>query len=268
MLKRFLNLLIVLLLSITVLHMNIKEPEAVTLVQNKMVTIALKEKGSRYKKKYGARPWCAAFVNWAARNAKVSTKVIPKTSDSTTMYKLLLKNGGKIVKKPQKGDLVFYKRSAKSTKMMHVAIMTSSTMSIHGNYSKKVSYIKATDYQNGKKKIAKNRIVYVRPNYPKAPSAPTISKATIKDQTITLSWNKVKNASSYTVYMKDTHNKIVYQKKTTSNKLSFVYNGKTSGTYSLLLKAHNNIGSSANSQVKKIKYIVPEPVLPSDTEIN
>lgn len=256
MLKKMTKLFIVFILGIGIIHFHTTKVEAKTLVQNQMVSIAMKEKGSHYKKKYGPKPWCTAFVNWTARSAKVSTKVIPNATNSTTMYKQLLKNGAKVVKKPTKGDIVFYKKSSKSTTMMHTALMTSSTMSIHGNYSNKVSYIKATDYRNGKSKISKNRIVYVRPNYPKAPSKPTLSTAKINNNTVTLSWKKVSQATSYTIYMKNTENQVVYQKvvKSPSTKYSFVFDHKKYGTYSLSIKANNSIGSSPLSNTKKIKY--------------
>lgn len=259
MLKKLTKVLCILMLGIGIIQLNIKKTEAKTLVQDKMVSIAMKEKGSRYKKKYGPSPWCTAFVNWSARKAKVSTKVIPNATNSTTMYKKLLKCGAKVVKKPKKGDIVFYKRSSKSNSMMHTALMTSSTMSIHGNYSHKVSYIKATDYRAGKGKIAKNRIVYVRPNYPSAPAKPQLKTATMSKETVTLSWKKVSHATSYTIYMKNADNKVVYQKniKSTLSKYSFIFDNKKYGIYSIAIKANNSIGSSPLSSIKKIQYINP-----------
>lgn len=258
--KKIIKVFIILILGMGIIQFNIKKTEAKTLVQNQMVTIAMKEKGSHYKKKYGPRPWCTAFVNWSARSAKVSTKVIPNVTNSTTMYKQLLKNGAKVVKTPTKGDIVFYKKSSKSSNMMHTALMTSATMSIHGNYSNKVSYIKATDYRIGKSKISKSRIVYVRPNYPKAPSQPTLVTAKMTNHTVALSWKKVSQASSYTIYMKNKNNQVVYQKvvKSTLSKYSFVFDNKKYGTYSLYIKANNNIGSSPSSNIKKIQYNAPK----------
>lgn len=48
------------------------------------------------------------------------------------MYYSVKNNGGKVVTSPQREDLVFYKTT--NGTISHVAIMTSSTMSIHGNY--------------------------------------------------------------------------------------------------------------------------------------
>lgn len=261
MLKKIVKILFVLILGITIIQFDIKKIEAKTLVQDKMVSIAMKEKGSRYKKKYGPAPWCTAFVNWSARKAKVSTKVIPNVTNSTTMYKQLLKKGAKVVKKPKKGDIVFYKKSSRSQTMIHTALMTGSKMSIHGNYSHKVSYIKATDYRVGKGKVSKSRIVYVRPNYPKAPKKPQLSSAIISKNKISLSWKKVNQASSYTIYMKNSNNKIVYQKvvKSSLSKYSFIYDNRKYGTYSLSIKANNQVGSSSSSNIKKIEYVPPMP---------
>lgn len=273
MFKKVLKIIIVLVIGIAIIQHQSTKTQAATpvLQQDKLVSIALKEKGSRYKKKYGPRPWCTAFVSWAARSAKISTKVIPNTASSTTMYKQLLKSGGKVVKTPQKGDLVFYKRSSKSSTMMHAAIMTSSTMSIHGNYSKKVSYLKATDYRVGKTRVSKSRIVYVRPNYPKAPSKPTLTSASMNETKVELTWKKVSNTTSYTIYMKNSANQTVYTKSVSASttRYSFTYNNQKYGTYSLYIKANNSVGSSALSSAKKVVYKEPEPIEPivQDDEI-
>jgi hypothetical protein len=259
--RKFIKIFIVMTMLFCFASIRVEDAQAMGRQQDKIVAIAVKEKGSRYKRKYGARPWCAAFISWAARRANVSTSVIPKTASSTTMYKQVLKKGGKRVKIPQKGDLVFYKRSSRSSSMMHVALMTSSTMSIHGNYSRKVSYIKATDYRTGRGsgRISKKRIVYVRPCYPKAPSRPTLTSASFIDEKVQIKWKKVSHTSSYTIYMKDDKKKTVFSKNV-SSKLSsytFTYNNQKYGKYALYIKANNSIGSSSLSSAKYINYVAP-----------
>jgi hypothetical protein len=255
--KKVVKLMFVFLIVISLV--SIKDTQAKTLTQqDNIISIAMKEKGSRYKKKYGASPWCAAFVSWAARTANISTSIIPKTYSSTTMYKQLLKSGAKIVTKPQKGDIVFYKRSAKSSNMMHVAIMCDSTMSIQGNYSKKVCYMKATNYYSSAGKITKNRIVYVRPNYKTVPSTPSLKSVTLDGNQISAKWNKVSKATKYCIYLKDSNNAIVYSKMIGNvSSYSFVYDEISTGYYTVCIQAYNDIGNSSLSKAKKIKYVEP-----------
>lgn len=263
MISKMSKILIVIVMLFSIVTLNINDTDAATSQQDKIVSIAMKEKGSSYKKKYGASPWCTSFISWAARSVNISTSIIPKTSSATTMYKQLLKNGGKIVKTPQKGDIVFYKTSSKSTNMMHAAIMTSSTMSIHGNYSKKVKYIKATDYYYSKhSKIPKNRIVYVRPNYLTKPATPTISSVSLNNTTrkVTVNFKQVKNASTYTLYLKDTLGKTIYSKSVNSkySSISFTFSeSKPYGIYTVSIKANNSVGSSSLSKTKQVYYNGP-----------
>ena len=262
MLKKLGRIFIAIVMCLSIVSLNVNDTEAATSQQDKIVSIAMKEKGSKYKKKYGASPWCTSFISWAARSANISTSIIPKTSSSTTMYKQLLKNGGKIVKTPKKGDIVFYKKSAKSSTMIHAAIMTSSTMSIHGNYSKKVSYIKATNYYYSKsRKIPKNRIVYVRPNYLTKPSTPTITSVSVTAAgKTTVKFNKVKNASSYTLYLKDTTGKTIYTKSISSKYTTTTFNfssNKPYGIYTVSLRANNSVGSSSLSKTMNVYYNGP-----------
>ena len=149
---------------------------------------------------------------------------------------------------------------------MHAAIMTSSKMSIHGNYSKKVSYLKATDYRVGKTRVSKSRIVYVRPNYPKAPSKPTLTSASMNNTKVELTWKKVSNTTSYTIYMKNSANQTVYTKNVSASltRYSFTYNNQKYGTYSLYIKANNSVGSSALSTAKKVIYKEPQPIVQDD----
>lgn len=65
---------------------------------------------------------------------------------------------------PQREDLVFYKTT--NGTISHVAIMTSSTMSIHGNYSNKVKHIAAGSYYDSNDvKTNRSRMIFARPNY-------------------------------------------------------------------------------------------------------
>lgn len=256
--KKIIKLLLIAICFQSFIYLNVDKVDAANYQQDKIVKIAMKEKGKKYQRKYGASPWCAAFVNWSARQAGVSTSVIPATYSSTDMYNKVLKLGGKKVSSPKKGDLVFYKKSSKSSSMRHVAIMTSSSMSIHGNYQKMVSYIKAKDYMIGKKKISKSLIVYVRPKYPTVPAIPVISSAQYINETIAIKWSKVSNVSSYELLIKDKSGKVVKTTSISSSKTAYSFTYSEPGQYSIYLRAKNSIGYSSYS--KKNTLVIEESI--------
>lgn len=207
--KRIVKFLICLAIVFSLVPVNQVDASAQS---EKMISIAMGELGSGYKRKYGASPWCASFVNWAARSAGISTSIIPSTASTSEMYSKLKSNGGKVVSSPQRGDLVFYKK--KNGTICHVAIMTSSTMSIHGNYSNKVKHIVADSYidANGNK-TTRSRMIFVRPNYGNSGSTTnqTTSNNTTTSKPVTNTTVQKTNVSSLTV--KGISNKATYTGK-------------------------------------------------------
>ena len=154
------------ILCLTFMNVSLIDVEASS-QGDKLVSVAMAEQGNSYKSKYGAtkNAWCASFVSWAARQAGIPTSIIPSTESASGMKSAVVSLGGKVVSSPQKGDLVFYKHS-KTGSICHVAIMTSSTMSIHGNYSNKVTYMAADNYYDSRNvKTTRSRMIFVRPKY-------------------------------------------------------------------------------------------------------
>lgn len=84
---------------------------------------------------YGSNPdpWCAMFVNWCAREAGVSSKVIPKYAACASYYSFFHKSGqkfyswAKIRKKeytPKKGDIILFSYT-KGGKSHHIGYIDS-----------------------------------------------------------------------------------------------------------------------------------------------
>lgn len=97
----------------------------------------------------GGEAWCAVFVAYCAKEAKILNDVIPYDTTASGMYEKLTKKiedgglGGEVKEQPQAGDLVFYicsycKINNPIMKCPHVGIMISATESIEGNISEKV----------------------------------------------------------------------------------------------------------------------------------
>lgn len=128
-----------------------------------IVAIALGEVGNTNGNKYGAtgtQGWCAFFVSWCARQASISTTIIPTTGCVATMYNSIMNAGGTIVTQPQKGDLVFYDNDYDTSFMTHVGIMIGVSDSVQGNLDGKVQRINPNSVTG-----AGNVIRYVRPQY-------------------------------------------------------------------------------------------------------
>lgn len=236
------------MLSLSLLHVSLIDVDASSKM-DKMVSIAMAEEGSGYKKKYGVSPWCASFVSWAARQAGIPTSVIPATASSAGMYSGTKSGGGKVVSTPQKGDLVFYKKYS-SGSICHVAIMTSSTMSIHGNYSKKVKYMNAYDYIDGNgKKTTRSRMIFVRPNYGASGNSSSTNNNTSSNNsnsssTTTKPTVTKTNISKFTV--KGLTSKVDYTGKAIKPEIT-LYNGSTkiaSSNYSVTYKNNTNPGKA------------------------
>ena len=257
--KKITKVIMVLMISLSLFHVSLNEVDASSCADS-LVSVAMGESGSSYKSKYGAKPWCASFVSWAARSAGIPTNIIPSTSSSAGMKSSVVSLGGKVVSSPQKGDLVFYKKSANGS-ICHVAIMTSSTMSIHGNYSKKVTYMSAYDYidDNGNK-TNRSKMIFVRPNYGKSESTDStenkeissnISSTTNNNSTLVTSPKPVvqptvvkTNISEFTV--KGIESKVEYTSKAIKPTIT-LYNGSKkidSSNYSVTYKNNTNPGKA------------------------
>ena len=115
---------------------------------------------------YGAGAWCCHFVNWCARNAGISTNVVPSTASCTDMYNKILRTGANIVANPKRGDLCFYKLT-RTGGFCHIGIMTDSTYSIQGNIyvAGRSTWYKLRPREYRAVNNQPYTIVYVRPNY-------------------------------------------------------------------------------------------------------
>jgi hypothetical protein len=116
---------------------------------------------TEYGRYVGMNPaaWCAIFVNWCAREAGISTSVIPnKTSTSGFLSYYKSKNRFKTWSqirqknyKPKAGDIIFYSGSSGGS-VCHVGYVVSAKYSgsslvlttVEGNYSDKVTKITRT----------------------------------------------------------------------------------------------------------------------------
>ncbi len=286
--NKIVKIIMILMISLSSLHINSNEVEASSYA-DKLVSIAMAESGSGYKSKYGVKPWCASFVSWAARSAGIPSSIIPSTASSSGMKSSVVSLGGKVVSSPQKGDLVFYKHS-RTGSICHVAIMTSSTMSIHGNYSNKVTYMDAYNYYDSRNvKTTRSRMIFVRPNYGKTTSGdsntnngtsnntsnstnkpttpkPTVTKINISKFTVKGIESKVEYTSKAikpTVTLYDGSKKIdasnytvTYGKNTNPGKATVTIKGKNK--YTGTITKTFTILEVDYSKLKAVKESVPE----------
>ncbi len=125
--------------------------------------------------------WCAKFVAWCAHEAGIPKKVIPKYASCKSMYDALKRNGATVVKEPQAGDLVFYKKA--NGNFCHVGIVigyykNGAVKTVQGNTNLKEDEprcvqnpMKAEPYyyyaktKSGDYELKRATPVYVRPNY-------------------------------------------------------------------------------------------------------
>ena len=206
--RKIVKLFMALMISLSLLSMNTNQVEASSSI-DKLIDIAMNEVGSTNWSKYSKYKdaWCADFVSWVARQAGISTSVIPSTPSTIVMSNTIIEDlGGVIVDTPQRGDLVFYKKTPGGV-TCHVAIMVDSTMTIQGNYKKKVNYMSVYDYidTNGNK-TNRSKMIFIRPNY-----NGTITKTSIADFTVTGIEKEVKctgSAIKPSIGLYDGNNKI------------------------------------------------------------
>ncbi len=139
------------------------------------INIARAQKGKTTAELGYGGAWCAYFVNDCAKLAGVQYAVCLTDTDGGFAYQIydnVINSGGRVLKateKPQAGDIVFYHNNFKSyERYCHVAIMSSDTLSIHGNFSSQVfADIPVTYYKLSSGNPDRNNysVTYLRPNY-------------------------------------------------------------------------------------------------------
>ena len=150
--------------------------------------------------------WCAIFVSWCARQARIPQSIIPNFAGCTTGYKNLFPDCGAVshVRKslyvPKKGDIIFFDWSKNDGSIYHVGIVTedsngSTVTYIDGNGSDDVSV------QNTK--LTDTDIYgYQTPNYQESFSyikikSPANESWIDPDESLTVSWTSLNGAKSY-----------------------------------------------------------------------
>ena len=182
--KRFLSLVLALLILLTIIPFSAMATQSKKENFNKSYTltgnmatdicrVAYAQANLTQSQLGYTENWCADFVSDCARLANIPTTIIG-TSGSVKSLLDSVKNGGGIeVSSPQAGDLVFYAGTEKSTgkyKYIHVGIMVSSTTSVQGNLRSKVfADLKPSNYKNDSYSWS---YFYVRPNYSAHPNLP------------------------------------------------------------------------------------------------
>ena len=111
-----------------------------------------------------AYPWCCVFISWLFRK---EPKLIKKTASCMDLYNWFKMNG-QIVKKPQAGDIVFFKYNTNSRFTNHVGLVIS--VSADGKVINTIEGNTSTSSQdNGGKVMQRNRynniVGYGRPKY-------------------------------------------------------------------------------------------------------
>lgn len=133
--------------------------------------VAMAQEGLTGRQLGAVEHWCADFVFSCARAAGIGEDVIPANGSVAKLREGILNCGGYSVSTPQAGDLVFY---TNAYGYCHVAIMTDSVYSMHGNLNGdpssdstfwNTSYVtrcKYTAYSNY------TSYSFIRPNYSNA----------------------------------------------------------------------------------------------------
>lgn len=202
--------------------------------------------------------WCADFVSDCARLAGLSD-IIPANGLAAGLYRDVINAGGKVVKNPRKGDLIFY-YCKRCGRICHTGIMISNYESVEGNYSRKVSYV--TKYYNDSygHSVSNGTIVrkYVRPDYKKATNW-NVSCAVLKEGTatkvlnpVTVRKTRVKNyiSSNKKVASVSSSGKIIAKKKGVSYITAVFKNGNTA---SMKLKVQKQTVKTKKIKVSKIE---------------
>lgn len=109
-------------------------------------------------------PWCAVFISWLFRGDQ---SLCPRTASCVNMLEWF-EQKRQVVKKPQAGDIVFFKYSTNARRTNHIGLVVSvsedgrTINTIEGNTS-------VTNQDNGGKVMQRNRyshiVAYARPRY-------------------------------------------------------------------------------------------------------
>ena len=127
---------------------------------------------------------------------------------------------------PKKGDILVYSANS-SNPAGHVAIYESDNVTYHQNYNNKKYVTKETIKYNGLRNAYWG---YIRPDWPNKPQAPTNVKTVPRNTTsLTLSWDAVKNASSYRIVYRPAGGDYVDLVKSTTD-TSYVVKGLEADT--------------------------------------
>lgn len=242
-----------------------------------IVSIAVAETGNTNGSKYtfgaGNVAWCAYFVSWCARQAGISTSVIPTNGNCDQLYSGLVNScGATVVSSPVKGDLIFYRSHTAGSTFQHVGIMTSSGLSVQGNLGGKVvNNLAPTGYwysEYGPAATA-NDIVYVRPKYP-SPTPPTNPTINISKTTVTTGENVTftvgaTNATGYTLGI-DKGTVRVDTPNIGGNK-TYTRSFSEPGSYSAYVTAYNSVGYKDSARVY-FTVVSPDSILPSGSWIS
>ena len=139
-----------------------------------IVAVANAQNGSTKADLGYTEAWCADFVSDCAELAGVGD-LIPRDGYCGNLYTNIINAGGIEVDTPQKGDIIFYYCNAycpgSGAPWVHVGIMTSSSSSIEGNSSGKVTsksritYTDMNGHTYGHSGTNSVSVKYVRPNY-------------------------------------------------------------------------------------------------------
>ena len=136
-----------------------------------ITAVALAQKGKTKANLGYSEAWCADFISDCAYLSGASD-VIPANGSVSGLYKAVLAANGTQVFTPQAGDLVFYYCTQNKT-WVHCGIMISSTQSIEGNYSSKVSLVSGIFKDIHGHTLASGDVTrtFIRPAYSKSKTA-------------------------------------------------------------------------------------------------
>lgn len=215
----------------------------------KMVNIAQKQEG-RTKSQMGySQAWCASFVSDVAKIAGES-KAIPYHSGCGGLWNAVVKAGGKEVKSPQKGDLVFFYcdtclKYVDGKPYCHVAIMKNANTCISGNYNNAVAVHSTKSYydQYGHGVGKGITLRYLRPAYKNASAA---VKPSYFDCNVQIDCIKGKTVNLYKNVGDDTRADYFDR----GQSMTSTYGAKLDGATWYRISARSSSGSVANYWLK------------------
>lgn len=188
--KRFLSLVLALLILLTIIPFSAMATQSKKENFNKSYTltdnmatdicrVAYAQANLTQSQLGYTENWCADFVSDCARLANIPTTIIGTSGLVKSLLDSVKNGGGKEVTNPQAGDLVFYAGTNKSTgkyEYIHVGIMVSATTSVQGNLRSKVfADLKPSNYKNDGYSWS---YFYMRPNYSSSTQCTNHTKGT------------------------------------------------------------------------------------------